>query len=144
MAGARAAGLGQRPAAAQHRTNASNAMSAQPSASACIFCRIVSGDIPGQCVYEDDQVAAFEDIAPQAPVHLLVVPRRHVDSVDALADDPGLLGRVMAAAVAAARARNLAESGYRLVTNHGRDGAQSVAHLHVHVLGGRQLRGQLG
>lgn len=119
-------------------------MTADPSESDCIFCAIVRGDIPSDRVYDDDSVIAFRDINPQAPTHVLVAPRRHVASVNALKDDPELLGRVMAAAVTVAQAENLAEPGYRLATNHGRDGAQTVSHLHVHVLGGRALRGRLG
>lgn len=119
-------------------------MTADPSESDCIFCAIARGDIPSDQVYGDDHVVAFRDINPQAPTHLLVAPRRHVPSIDELRDDPELLGRVMAAAVTVAQAQNLAESGYRLATNHGRDGAQTVPHLHVHVLGGRALSGRLG
>ena len=110
----------------------------------CIFCAIARGDIPSDRVYSDDHVVAFRDINPQAPAHLLVAPRRHVSSVDLLRDDEALLGRVMSVAVRVAQAEDLAESGYRLATNHGRDGAQTVPHLHVHVLGGRALSGRLG
>lgn len=119
-------------------------MSADAAEQDCIFCAIARGDIPSDRVYADDHVVAFRDVNPQAPSHVLVAPRRHVASIDGLKDDQALLGRVMAVAVKVAQAENLAESGYRLATNHGRDGAQSVAHLHVHVLGGRALRGQLG
>ncbi|MCY3749649.1 MAG: histidine triad nucleotide-binding protein [Chloroflexi bacterium] len=119
-------------------------MTANTSGADCIFCAIARGDIPSEGVYADDHVVAFRDINPQAPAHVLVVPRRHVSSIDALKDDPELLGRIMAAAVTVAQAENLAASGYRLATNHGRDGAQTVPHLHVHVLGGRSLNGRLG
>lgn len=119
-------------------------MTPDQSAKDCIFCAIARGDIPSDRVYEDDHVVAFRDINPQAPAHVLVAPRRHVTSIDALADDHDLLGRVMAAAVAVARAECLDGPGYRLATNHGRDGAQTVPHLHIHVLGGRALSGQLG
>lgn len=119
-------------------------MSSDGRVPGCIFCAIVSGEIPSDGVYADDHVVAFRDIDPQAPSHILVAPRRHVASIDELKDDQDLLGRVMAAAVAVAQSENLAESGYRLATNHGRDGAQSVAHLHIHVLGGRALSGRLG
>ncbi len=110
----------------------------------CVFCAIAGGAIPSDGVYADDHVIAFRDINPQAPSHVLVAPRRHVASIDGLKDDQELLGRVMAVAVTVAQAENLTESGYRLATNHGRDGAQTVAHLHVHVLGGRALSGRLG
>ena len=119
-------------------------MSANATEPDCIFCAIARGDIPSDGVYADDHVIAFRDINPQAPSHVLVAPRQHVPSIDALTDDPELLGQVMAVAVAVAQAENLAESGYRLATNHGRDGAQTVPHLHVHVLGGRALSGRLG
>ena len=119
-------------------------MTADSTEQDCIFCAIVRGDIPSDGVYADDHVVAFRDINPQAPSHVLVAPRRHVASIDGLRDDQELLGRVMAAAVAIAQAEDLAASGYRLATNHGRDGAQTVPHLHVHVLGGRALSGRLG
>lgn len=111
--------------------------------SQCLFCRIVAGEVPGEVVHETARTLAFRDIGPQAPTHVLVVPREHHADVGACADaDPGLLGEVLAAAVAVARQENL-DGGYRLVTNTGDDGGQSVHHLHVHVLGGRSL-GALG
>lgn len=119
-------------------------MTADSSDKDCIFCAIARGAIPSDRVYEDDQVVAFRDINPQAPTHVLVAPRRHVASIDALKDDHDLIGRVVGVAVAVAQDENLGESGYRLATNHGRDGAQTVPHLHVHVLGGRGLSGRLG
>ena len=119
-------------------------MSADATDEDCLFCAIARGAIPSEGVYADDHVIAFRDINPQAPSHVLVAPRRHVASIDGLKDDQELLGRVMAVAVTVAQAENLTESGYRLATNHGRDGAQTVAHLHVHVLGGRALSGRLG
>ena len=119
-------------------------MTADSTEQDCLFCAIVRGDIPSDGVYADDHVVAFRDINPQAPSHVLVAPRRHVASIDGLRDDQELLGRVMAVAVTIAQAEDLAASGYRLATNHGRDGAQTVPHLHVHVLGGRALSGRLG
>ena len=105
-----------------------------------IFARIISGEIPADKVYEDEHVVAFRDISPQAPVHVLVVPRKALVSVaDAGDDDALLLGRVVLAAAQVARQLGLEEAGYRLVTNVGADGGQSVPHLHVHVLGGRQM-----
>jgi len=105
-----------------------------------IFARIISGEIPADKVYEDEHVVAFRDISPQAPVHVLVVPRKALVSVaDAGDDDALLLGRVLLAAAQVARQLGLEEAGYRLVTNVGADGGQSVPHLHVHVLGGRQM-----
>ena len=106
-----------------------------------IFEKIISREIPADIVYEDDDVLAFRDIAPQAPEHVLVIPRKPIRSV-AHADeaDRELMGRVMLAAAHVARELGLEESGYRLVTNVGQDGGQSVFHLHVHVLGGRQMQ----
>ena len=101
---------------------------------ACIFCRIVAGAISTPFVYEDDEVIAFRDIQPQAPVHLLVVPRRHIDSLNE-ADDEMLLGRLLASARQAAAKAGLKQ--YRIVVNTGADAGQSVLHLHLHVLGGR-------
>ena len=109
----------------------------------CLFCRIVAGEVPATVVAETDRTLAFRDIAPQAPTHVVVVPREHHADAGACADaDPGLLADVLSAAVAVARAEGL-DAGYRLVTNTGDEGGQSVHHLHVHVLGGRAL-GPLG
>ncbi len=106
-----------------------------------IFARIIAGEIPADKVYEDEHVVAFRDIHAQAPVHVLVVPRKPLVSVaDAGPEDALLLGRVMLAAAEVARRLGLEEGGYRLVTNIGADGGQSVPHLHVHVLGGRAMR----
>ncbi len=103
---------------------------------ACIFCRIVGGAISTPFVYEDDEAVAFRDIQPQAPVHLLVVPRRHVESLNE-AEDELLLGRLLASARKAAAKAGLEQ--YRIVVNTGADAGQSVLHLHLHVLGGRVM-----
>ena len=109
-------------------------------ASDCLFCRIVAGEIPSDQVYADEQVIAFRDIAPKAPVHVLVIPRRHLDSVaDLTAADAPLAAALLAAANEVARREGVAESGYRVVTNVGADAGQSVGHLHLHVLGGRRM-----
>ena len=101
----------------------------------CIFCRIVAGEIPGDIVYQDDELIAFRDIEPQAPVHLLIVPRRHIPSLAQLADDEILLiGRMAGVANRLARQENIVNSGYRLVINSGKEGGQIVPHLHLHVL----------
>lgn len=106
----------------------------------CPFCRIVAGEAPAQVVYQDDQVLAFHDIRPQAPLHLLVIPRRHIVSLAEAEDgDDGLLGRLLLAAAAAARAAGADEDGYRVVTNIGRRAGQSVFHIHFHVLAGRNF-----
>jgi histidine triad (HIT) family protein len=109
----------------------------------CLFCRIVAGEVPADVVAETERTLAFRDIGPQAPTHVLVVPRDHHADAAACADaDPARLGEVLAAATAVARQEGL-EDGYRLVTNTGADAGQTVFHLHVHVLGGRAL-GALG
>jgi histidine triad (HIT) family protein len=105
----------------------------------CLFCRIVAGEVRADVVHETPRTLAFRDISPQAPVHVLVVPRdHHADLASAVDADPSLAGEVLAAAVAVARAEGL-HGGYRLVANTGDDGGQTVHHLHVHVLGGRGL-----
>jgi len=105
----------------------------------CLFCRIVAGEVPADVVHETPRTLAFRDISPQAPVHVLVVPRdHHADMAAAVDADPALAAEVLAAAVAVARAEGL-DGGYRLVANTGDDGGQTVHHLHVHVLGGRRL-----
>jgi histidine triad (HIT) family protein len=103
----------------------------------CIFCRIAMGEIPATVVARDAYALAFRDLNPQAPTHLLVIPLVHRDS--AADADPVVLGQVMALATQVARDLALEESGYRLVTNIGPDGGQSVGHFHVHVLGGRAM-----
>ncbi len=111
-----------------------------PLTTDCLFCRIAAGGIPATIVHEDDAVIAFLDTAPHAPTHLLVIPRRHIRSAAELTDDDGpLLGRMFAVAADLARSEGVVEDGYRLVTNIGRWGGQTVEHLHVHLLGGRAL-----
>jgi histidine triad (HIT) family protein len=107
----------------------------------CLFCRIVEGAAPGKIVYTDEWVVAIEDIHPQAPVHLLVIPRRHLPSLkEARREDEPLLGRLLTVAAQLARERGLESKGYRTVINSGAFAGQSVFHLHVHVLGGRVFR----
>jgi len=106
----------------------------------CLFCKIVSGDIPSDKVFEDDLCVAFNDISPQAPFHILVVPREHVVSLDAAeAGQAGLLGHLLLTAGEIAREKCFAEGGYRVVINTNSDGGQTVFHLHVHLMGGRQF-----
>lgn len=105
----------------------------------CLFCRIVAGEVPSDRVYGDDAVVAFRDIAPRAPVHVLVVPRRHIADAHALTDaDAELLSRLFAATRQIADEAGLA-NGYRVVTNVGPEAGQSVFHLHLHLLGGRTM-----
>ncbi len=106
-------------------------------ASNCLFCRIVAREAPSKIVYEDDTVVAFEDIHPQSPVHVLIVPRQHLESLkDATAGDEPLLGHLFVVAAQLARERKI-EKGYRTLINNGSWAGQSVYHLHVHLLGGR-------
>ncbi|BFU97060.1 MAG: Uncharacterized HIT-like protein aq_141 [Nitrospira sp.] len=106
----------------------------------CLFCKVVDKKIPAAVVYEDDHTLAFDDINPQAPVHTLVIPKRHIDSVHLLdARDEALLGRLLVSCNQVARLKGLTEAGFRLVANTGRDGGQTVAHLHFHVMGGRRM-----
>jgi len=107
--------------------------------SECIFCKIAAGAIPAQVVHQDEHVVAFRDLNPQAPVHLLVIPRKHVASLDdASPGDRELLGRLLEAAQAVAKAEGIA-GGYRVVSNCGSSAGQSVFHIHLHVLGGRPM-----
>ena len=105
---------------------------------ACLFCRIGAGEIAADRLHEDDLVVAFRDIAPRAPTHILLIPRRHIASAAELTEDDGpLLGRLFAVAAELARSENITEGGYRLVSNVGRWGGQTVDHLHLHLMGGR-------
>lgn len=104
----------------------------------CLFCQIVAGEIPSAKVYEDETCIAFRDISPQAPTHVLIVPRKHLDSLDkAEKSDAATLGNLLFAAAEIAREKGFAEDGYRTVINTNADGGQTVFHLHVHLLGGR-------
>jgi histidine triad (HIT) family protein len=106
----------------------------------CLFCKIAAKQITAKMVYEDPEIFAFEDIGPQAPTHLLICPRKHLASLEDAADgDEAMLGRLQLVAAKLARERNLA-GGYRTVINTGSDAGQSVAHLHLHLLGGRSMR----
>lgn len=106
----------------------------------CLFCRIITGEIPSQKVFEDDHTYAFEDIHPQAPTHVLVVPKKHIRGLkEAQAEDMELIGRCHLTAAGIARQRSI-EDGYRTVLNVGPRAGQSVFHLHVHLLGGRNLQ----
>jgi histidine triad (HIT) family protein len=105
----------------------------------CIFCKIAAGEIGGPPVYQDEHVTAFKDINPQAPVHILVIPNKHIASVsEAAAEDEGLLGKLLRTSAKIADEQGL-NGGYRLITNTGPDGGQTVFHIHVHLLGGRRM-----
>jgi histidine triad (HIT) family protein len=106
----------------------------------CLFCKIVAGQIPAKLVHQDDDAVAFVDINPQAPTHLLVIPRKHVPTANDLAPaDEALVGRLLRLAARLAADHGIAESGWRAVVNTNRAAGQTVFHLHVHVLGGRQM-----
>ena len=110
----------------------------------CIFCKIIAGDIPSSKVYEDEKIYAFRDIAPMAPVHVLVVPKEHIPSADAIsAENSSYVARIFEAIPKIAASEGLT-NGYRVITNCGEDGCQSVKHLHFHILGGKKLPDQMG
>lgn len=104
----------------------------------CIFCKIVKGEIPSTKVYEDDEVLAFEDINPIAPIHTLVIPKEHINNLLEL-NDPKLLERIHNVIKKVAKEKGIDEKGFRVVTNIGEDGGQAVKHLHFHVMGGTKL-----
>lgn len=117
-------------------------MSADPN---CLFCKIVAGEIPAERLYEDEHVIAFNDISPKAPVHFLVIPKRHISTLDDV--EPGdaqVMGQLFVAAKQIAREMGIGESGYRAIINCKDDGGQEVHHIHLHVLGGQRMRHGLG
>ena len=106
----------------------------------CLFCKIAAGQIPSTKVYEDEQVLAFRDIAPQAPVHVLVIPKKHISGwYDAKDEDDALLAHLMRVAAKVAELEGIVDSGFRVVSNCGEDAGQTVQHLHFHILGGKKL-----
>lgn len=111
------------------------------SAQDCIFCKIAGQEIPARLVYEDDKVVAVEDINPAAPIHILIIPKAHIDSLDRASDkDIELLGHIQLLAAQLARNFKIDGAGYRVVNNCGEGGGQSVFHLHYHLLGGREMQ----
>ena len=111
----------------------------------CIFCQIAAGKIPAEITYRDEELIAFRDINPQAPTHLLIIPKRHIPSLAQLSPaDLPLIGRMVEAVNKLAREEGITETGYRLIVNYGEWGGQVVPHLHMHLLGGRKLAGRLG
>ncbi len=111
----------------------------------CIFCQIVAGKIPSEILYQDEEVIAFRDINPQAPIHLLIIPKRHIPSLTHLSEEElPLIGHMVNAANELAKKEGISKSGYRLVINCGKQGGQLVPHLHMHLLGGRRLSAELG
>lgn len=108
--------------------------------SACLFCKIIKREIPGSIVYEDDRVLAFNDINPQAPTHVLVVPKRHIASLnDITPEDDQIVGELVRRAAAIANSRGISAGGYRVLFNTNRDAGQTVFHIHLHLIGGRSM-----
>ena len=111
----------------------------------CIFCRIVSGEVPGDIVYQDEELLAFRDIHPQAPTHILIIPKSHIASMTDLTEEhQAIIGRLILLAKELAEKEGISASGYRLSVSTGTDGGQLVPHIHFHLLGGRKLDDQLG
>ena len=111
----------------------------------CLFCKIVSGEIPGTIVFRDEQATAFRDINPVAPTHILIVPNQHIESVNKLqSGDEPLIGHLFSVASQLAKSEGIAEGGYRLITNTGPDAGQTVFHIHVHLIGGQPLKHPMG
>jgi histidine triad (HIT) family protein len=109
--------------------------------SSCLFCRILDGQVPAKIAYEDDETFAFYDIDPRAPVHVLIIPRKHIASVNGVQeDDSRTLGNLFVAAKHIAKKLGVADSGYRLVVNNGNDANQTVHHIHMHLIGGRAMK----
>ncbi len=109
----------------------------------CLFCKIIAGEIPSQKVYEDDQLLAFRDIAPQAPVHILVIPKVHIGSVDGITEENAALVARIFTVIPKIAAQEGLTGGYRVVSNCGADAGQTVPHLHFHILGGKELQTQM-
>lgn len=106
----------------------------------CIFCKIIKGEIPCKKVYEDDMVLGFEDINPTAPIHVLLIPKKHIQDINEIADDDlDLMAHSLGVIKDIAKQMNIKENGYRVVINCGKDGGQEVPHLHFHIIGGRKL-----
>ncbi len=106
----------------------------------CLFCKLVNGDIPATILYQDDDVIAFEDIAPQAPTHFLVIPKKHITTLnDITLEDAPVIGKLPLVAAQVAKEKGIAEDGYRVVMNCNEMGGQTVYHIHMHVLGGRNM-----
>lgn len=111
----------------------------------CIFCKIVAGEMPSESLYQDEQVMAFKDIHPVAPVHILIIPKKHIASMNELADgDAQLVGQMFKVTRDLANQQGIADSGYRLILNTGPDGGQVVYHLHLHLIGGQRMRHPMG
>ena len=110
----------------------------------CIFCKIINKEIPSKIVYEDEEVLAFEDIAPQAPVHIVVIPKKHIAKITEIEkEDEALIGKIYSVINKIAREKQIAEEGFRVIINCGENGGQEVKHIHFHLLGGKKLSGKI-
>jgi len=106
----------------------------------CLFCKIVTGEVPAKIIYQDELIVGFDDIFPQAPVHKVFIPKQHIATLNDLTDDDqALIGRLMLTAIQTAKQLDLAQNGYRIVNNCNADGGQTVFHIHLHLLGGRRM-----
>lgn len=106
----------------------------------CVFCKIIKGEIPSTKVYEDDEILAFKDINPVTPIHILVIPKKHIESLNEIEqEDQMLIGKIFTVIKKIAKEQGIAENGYRVIANCGEDGGQEVKHLHFHILGGKKL-----
>lgn len=111
----------------------------------CLFCKIINGEIPSQKVYEDEYVYAFNDISPTAPVHVLIIPKKHISTInDIEEDDSELIGKIYLAAKKIAKEKGISEEGFRIVTNCNKNAGQTVFHIHYHLLGGREFNWPAG
>jgi histidine triad (HIT) family protein len=112
---------------------------------ACLFCKIISGEIPGAIIFRDEQATAFRDINPAAPTHILIVPNKHISSISVLeSGDEQLIGHLFKVAGQLAKSEGIDEGGYRLITNTGPDAGQTVFHIHVHLIGGQKMKHPMG
>ena len=106
----------------------------------CIFCKIIKKEIPASIIYEDDNIIAFNDIEPKAPVHVIIIPKKHIPTISEIGpEDKELVGEILLVAPKIARQKGVSETGYRLIVNKGKDAGQTVDHLHFHLLGGKKL-----
>lgn len=110
----------------------------------CIFCKIINKEIPSKIVYEDEEILAFEDIAPQAPVHIVVIPKKHIAKITEIEkEDEILIGKIYSVINKIAKEKEIAEDGFRVIINCGENGGQEVKHIHFHLLGGKKLSGKI-
>lgn len=110
----------------------------------CIFCKIINKEIPSKIVYEDEEILAFEDIAPQAPVHIVVIPKKHIEKITEITEeDEKVIGKIYTVINKIAKEKNIADDGFRVIINCGENGRQEVKHIHFHLLGGKKLNDKI-